>query len=131
MAATKNNNSQMPSEKYIKALYKRKKIGKPFEVFYNWYVSQGNKCCYCGITGQELTLLFENGLLSTKRPTRGKHLELERKTPKGDYNNFDNLALACYWCNNAKTDTFTHEEFQQVGKAFRSIWKNRLKGTQV
>jgi hypothetical protein len=42
------------------------------------------------------------------------------------YDDLDNLVFACYWCNNAKTDTFTFEEFKQVGEVFRNIWQKRL-----
>ena len=30
--------------------------------------------------------------------------------------NKDNCVLACYWCNNAKTDAFTADEFKPIGK---------------
>jgi 5-methylcytosine-specific restriction endonuclease McrA len=42
------------------------------------------------------------------------------------YDETNNIVLACYWCNNAKTDTFTYEEFLRVGKVFAEIWKERL-----
>ena len=38
------------TEKDLRALWKRKKMTKPFEKFYDWFVKQGEKCCYCGIT---------------------------------------------------------------------------------
>lgn len=34
--------------------------------------------------------------------------------------------MACYWCNNAKTDEFTAEEFKEIGKEIRKIWDVRL-----
>jgi hypothetical protein len=65
--------------------------------------------------------------LNNKRSkTRGKTLELDRKIPNESYNNIENLALCCYWCNNAKTDTFTHEEFLIIGKSIGTIWQQRL-----
>lgn len=33
--------------------------------------------------------------------------------------------MACYWCNNAKTDEFSAEEFAPVGKEIGEIFKNR------
>ncbi|GHV89505.1 hypothetical protein AGMMS50268_00080 [Spirochaetia bacterium] len=75
----------------------------------------------------EISQLLDAGHLINKRPTRGRYLEIERKDPERSYDDFDNLTLACYWCNNAKTDTFTHEEFIIIGKAIAQIWKNRLK----
>jgi 5-methylcytosine-specific restriction endonuclease McrA len=59
----------------------------------------------------------------------GRKLELDRKDPDLTYENLNNLVLACYWCNNAKTDTFTNEEFMKVGEAFKAIWQKRLAET--
>jgi 5-methylcytosine-specific restriction endonuclease McrA len=53
-------------------------------------------------------------------------LELERKKPNESYDNTDNLVLCCYWCNNAKTDEFTEEEFKEIGKVIGKIWQTRL-----
>ncbi|MDR2095521.1 MAG: hypothetical protein LBP76_08380 [Treponema sp.] len=132
MARAKNvKTPDAAAEKRIKTLWHSKKITKPFEAFYKWYLKQEQKCCYCGITEQEMARLDKISNDATGRPltkrNRGKHLELERKSPDKDYDDFKNLALACYWCNNAKTDTFTEEEFKPVGRAFSKIWKTRLK----
>jgi hypothetical protein len=35
--------------------------------------------------------------------------------------------MACYWCNNAKTDEFTAEEFEHIGIAIGELFKERLK----
>lgn len=111
----------------IRNLWTRKKIKMPFGDFYKWYLSHERKCFYCDITEQEIKELLDNGRLTTKRiATRGRKLELDRKQPNLEYDNFDNIAFACYWCNNAKTDTFTEEEFKKVGQVFKEIWKTRL-----
>ena len=112
----------------IRNLWTRKKIKMEFANFYKWYLSHERKCFYCEITEQEIKCLVDSERLYTKRlPTRGRKLELDRKQPDLKYDDFDNLVFACYWCNNAKTDTFTETEFKQVGKVFKEIWKNRLK----
>jgi hypothetical protein len=111
----------------IRNLYSRKKIEMPFSDFYKWYLSHERKCFYCEITEAEIKELIECGKLNTKRlVTRGRKLEIDRKQPDLDYDNFENLAFACYWCNNAKTDTFTDEEFLKVGKVFKEIWNQRM-----
>lgn len=111
----------------IRNLYTRKKIKMPFSDFYTWYLSHERKCFYCDITEQEIKTLLDSGRLSTKRiATRGKKLELDRKLPDLKYDNFDNIVFTCYWCNNAKTDTFTEEEFKKIGQVFNEIWKIRL-----
>jgi hypothetical protein len=130
--AAKNIETPEDRIQRIKRLYNSKKpeIEKPwpsFEEFLEWYEKQPQKCCYCGISEPELARLIDSGRLYSKRlPTRGRHLELERKIPDLPYDKFDNLTLACYWCNNAKTDTFTADEFKKVGDVFRQIWQYRL-----
>lgn len=111
----------------VRTLWGRKKIETPFPEFYAWYSSNERKCFYCGITEREIKELIDGGRLATKRlATRGRKLELDRKQADLVYSELENIVLSCYWCNNAKTDTFTAEEFLQVGQAFRSIWENRL-----
>jgi len=95
--------------------------------FYNWYTGLKRKCEYCEITEAEIQSLLDKEQLKTKRlKTRGRKLELDRKIPDLKYEKLDNIVLCCYWCNNAKTDTFTYEEFKEVGKVISKIWKKRL-----
>jgi hypothetical protein len=111
----------------IRNLWGRKKIKMPFGDFYKYYLSHERKCFYCDITEQEIKKLLESGKLTTKRiATRGRKLELDRKKPDLDYDNFENIVFSCYWCNNAKTDTFSEDEFKKVGQVFKEIWKSRL-----
>lgn len=112
----------------LRTLWTRKKIKLPFSDFYKWYLTQEKKCFYCGITEAIIKELIDSGRLNTKRlSTRGKKLELDRKQPDLEYDSFQNLEFACYWCNNAKTDTFTEEEFLKVGIVFKEIWDQRIK----
>ncbi|WP_143961328.1 hypothetical protein [Litoribacter populi] len=111
----------------IRTLWKRKKFIMPFSEFYTKFMSKERKCFYCEITESEINELIESGRLTTKRlATRGRKLELDRKEPNLEYDNFENLVFACYWCNNAKTDTFTDEEFLEIGNKIKEIWKRRL-----
>lgn len=111
----------------IKPLWSRKQIAGTFSDFYSWYIVQARNCAYCGITEAEIASLLKANLLATKRISkRGRKLELDRRRPEAAYGDLDNLVLACYWCNNAKTDTFTAEEFEEVGKVFAKIWQVRL-----
>ncbi len=66
------------------------------------------------------------GHINKRFPQRGKSLEIDRKQANLPYSNIQNLVLACYWCNNAKTDTFTEQEFLQMGEVMKRIWENRL-----
>ena len=111
----------------IRALWLRKQQTGTFPAFYAWYMAQARTCTYCGISEDEIKRLLEAKLLATKRiATRGRRLELDRRCPEATYDDLDNLTLACYWCNNAKTDTFTADEFAEVGRAFTKVWQQRL-----
>ena len=97
-----------------------------FKEFMEWFENVDKKCFYCDITENEISELWEKFPNLTKR-NRGKHLEIERLEPNKPYNITTNLVLSCYWCNNAKTDTFTKSEFIEIGKVIKKIWKERLK----
>ena len=86
--------------------------------FYTWYENQVNKqeglCEYCHLPGNTKTHYgntFRNG-------RRGFHLEVDRKNNRESYSP-SNCVLACYPCNNAKSDVFSYEEFLEIGKAIR------------
>ncbi len=97
-----------------------------FEDFKNWHESADKKCYYCNLTKEATSNLWNKYPDLTKRK-RGKNLEIERLDPNLPYGMISNLVFSCYWCNNAKTDTFTKDEFIEVGKVFEKIWKKRLK----
>jgi hypothetical protein len=106
--------------------WRAKGIGGNFWDFNYWLNATDPHCHYCGITHNDLTKLHSLGLIENKRTTRGKTLEIDRKLPHEPYSNLQNLTYSCYWCNNAKTDTFTDVEFMIVGEAISKIWKKRL-----
>ena len=89
------------------AFFKEK--GKRF--FFEWYDKQERKCAYCGIEEWKLEKLFdfENGILGTKRG-RGKKLELVRRDAKTNQYTPDNSLLACYLCNNHKSDLISEDD---------------------
>lgn len=109
----------------VRNKWSSKRIGGNFWDFYHWYSTSEKKCHYCGVSEEELTKLHQIGL-ENKRPTRGRKLEIDRKISSEPYSNILNLVWSCYWCNNAKTDTFTEEEFKIIGAAISRIWKERL-----
>lgn len=51
---------------------------------------------------------------------RGKRLEVDRMISDQSYSP-DNCVLACYPCNNAKSDVFSYEEFLEIGKAIHKV----------
>lgn len=108
--------------------------------FIEWYVKkitkQQGKCFYCGLEGDvrknyrdQLEMLqmeyFREG-------NRGRCLEIERKEANQLYNK--NCVLACYPCNNAKSDVFTPEEFIIIGAVIGALKEKgklkKLKGNE-
>ena len=94
---------------------------------YLWYTNAKKKCHYCNLSEDDLdSLNKQHGHINKRYPKRGKVLEIDRKISTLSYSNIDNLVLSCYWCNNAKTDTFTEIEFLKIGKVINQIWSIRL-----
>lgn len=82
-------------------------------------------CEYCKITESEIESLIKSDKIFTKRlATRGRFMEVDRIKPNEGYV-IGNLALSCYWCNNAKTDEFNAEEFKPIGKAIGKVLRAR------
>lgn len=89
-------------------------------------IARSSKCGYCQITTDEIDHLINNGRIFKKR-LRGYNMELDRKDSNYEYTPV-NCVPCCYWCNNAKTDEFSAEEFKSIGDSIRGIWQSRLKG---
>ena len=109
----------------IRDLWARKCRDVAYEEFEAAYLNTTPHCHYCGITTDQIQQLWELKPDLTKR-SRGRKLELERLAPNEEYSNLGNLVFSCYWCNNAKTDTFTEEQFRKVGAVIKGIWEERL-----
>lgn len=114
----------------VRKLYNSKKDLKQIDIneFQKWYDSKNACCEYCGITADESLILFQKYPESTRGGRRGKRLELDRINPliKNYGQDIKNLTLACYWCNNAKTNYFTYEEFKRIGDTIKEIHLKRL-----
>ena len=83
------------------------------EDFIQWYVEEIKECYYCKCTEEELSKFHKLDKYKSKRNKRGTSLEIERKEDIGYEQS--NCILACYWCNNAKSDAFSFDEFKPVG----------------
>lgn len=103
-------------------------LGKFHHISFGEFLCKFNhadkKCEYCGVTEEQIRQAVEQGVINTKR-NRGSILEIDRKDPNGEYT-IDNTVVACYWCNNAKTDTFSAEEFKAIGNSIKKIWNLRF-----
>lgn len=88
--------------------------------FINWYKQQGDTCHYCGIKEHVLRELIDAKKLFSKRfLKRGRHLEIERKnsSKKSNVYSKENCVLACYFCNNDKSDVFSEDEYYNKMKS--------------
>lgn len=90
--------------------------------FYTWYENQAKKqkelCEYCHLPGD--TTAYYGKMFRKGR--RGIRLEVDRKDGKKEYSP-ENCLLACYPCNNAKSDIFSYDEFLEIGKVISKVKK--------
>lgn len=81
-----------------------------YESFYNWYIEQKQECYYCKIKVDTIRYLLDNNIIH-ERLNRGRSLEIEKLNPAGQYCR-ENCVLACYFCNNDKSQIFTVEQYK-------------------
>lgn len=91
-----------------------------FSDFLKWYDDEKKKCHYCGILEEEVQKIVVTGLLTSKRfplngvitkgRGRGMWLEVDKLNPNGFYSR-ENCVLACYFCNNDKSDVFEGQQY--------------------
>ncbi|WP_169975951.1 MULTISPECIES: hypothetical protein [unclassified Campylobacter] len=113
-------------------------------IFYNWYKKIGNedascmskkKCCYCGVKEIDLEKYFNenNSQYKESKRHRGKKLEVERIVSVGDKNKYSdtNCGLACYICNNAKSDFISAKDFLPIAKGINQFWNDYFKNNNI
>ena len=93
-----------------------------FADFRDWYDNQLKVCFYCSLTEEESQKIVHSGLLTSIRfplngfmargVNRGYWLEIDKKDPTGIYSS-ENCELACYFCNNDKSDVFDHTQYRE------------------
>ena len=122
----------------MKTIYSNKKSKqkkdfkfKDFSEFYDWLKKQGNTCHYCKTEQSKITKLIYEGLknnplgISSKRfNKRGRSLEIDRKDPLNAEYSIHNCVLACYFCNNDKSDIYSEKEYLEN---FKEALKERYK----
>jgi len=88
--------------------------------FYEWYENQEKKqkglCHYCELPGNTEDIYKRH----FRYGRRGLRLEVDRKEYDQSYSP-SNCVLACYPCNNAKSDVFLYEEFLEIGKTIKRV----------
>lgn len=102
-------------------------------LFFKWYLDRWEPdgsatCAYCGITEKECRETLEK---QTKRAvTRSQHLEVEKKDADDVYR-AQNCVLACYVCNNAKSDFISLKEFRPVARAINFFWRRKFPNRKI
>lgn len=99
-----------------------------FDDFLNWFNEDlfNKGCHYCGLTNEQSNRLYQLRPKATRGGKRGKRLELDRLTSHLPYDQLSNIVWCCYWCNNAKSNFFSENEFRPVGLAIGSALKEIL-----
>lgn len=99
------------------------------EFFLRWYLNEPKRCCYCGVEESQLEEYFNSNNAQYKDARqRGTVLEIERVTTAPKEKNiysFDNTALACYICNNAKSDFLSAKDFKPIALGISEFWKSK------
>lgn len=95
--------------------------------FYAWYNQrferQSGLCQYCHLPGDTEKSGYGKYF---REGRRGKRLEVDRIESKEPYSP-ENCVLACYPCNNAKSDVFSYREFMEIGKTIGRVVKLRTR----
>jgi len=104
--------------------------------FMDWYKKKDKICFYCGLSEEESQEVVHNGILVSKRfplagaskrgVNRGYWLEIDKMDPNGIYSR-ENCVLACYFCNNDKSDVFNAEQYVLFIKNRPEFLRNLLK----
>lgn len=94
--------------------------------FYKWYENQEKEqeglCHYCRLPGDTCKYYKRH----FREARRGLSLEVDRRDATGQYSP-ENCVLACYPCNNAKSDVFSYKEFKKIGDAIGNVKKRTLR----
>lgn len=119
----KNWKIQHLSDDELRQKYENGEFGfGNFRAFYEWYKkhSKDGKCEYCGTSKENLKRLLkskdDDDEINFKKPLYAKktsftaELQIEKKNPNQPYRP-DNCVLACAFCNNAKSDWVSHDNF--------------------
>lgn len=95
--------------------------------FVKWYASKAKRgCYYCKIAQGNVESVYGK-LFKKGKGERGRWLEIDRTDPDNTIYDKDNCVLACYPCNNAKSNVFTEKDFKEtIGPAITEVC-NKLK----
>jgi hypothetical protein len=113
-------------DKKIKKSLQNQKCKNLKEYFLKWYFENMKKgCYYCG--QDNLLYVLQKGRFPEKAKNKPRRfLELDRRNNDDVNYGKNNCVLACYPCNNAKSNVFNEKEFLVIGKLIELIINNQL-----
>lgn len=88
------------------------------------YFRDGTRCHQCHIEEYNFRNIWGDNFYGGIK--RGGVLEIDRKDNDREYSR-ENCILACAICNMAKSDKFSHDEFQKIGTVIEEIWRQKSK----
>lgn len=128
LSNTKGKEIQQIKKYYSNIKQKNNKFNG-LEKFYEWYKNEPKECCYCGVKEEYLKKYFNEDNIQYKGARqRGKILEIERVVTSPKKENVyskDNCKLACYICNNAKSDFISPQGFKHIAKGISEFWNKK------
>ena len=94
-----------------------------------WYNDQKESCNYCGVTQEDLLKIVGNrdGNLTLNNKTKRSKgtLEIEKLNPSEGYT-FNNSVLACPFCNNAKSNLISENDWREFFKPAMQQYHKKL-----
>ena len=108
----------------VRANYNKTKHAPGFEdanTIALWYIdqfrTQEGTCCYCKSHIADIKLLIEKGLIKARQVRgtglRGPRFEIERLDSVTNLYEPANCMLACYYCNNDKSNVYEAEDYKK------------------
>lgn len=117
----KSKSIKQLKQNYDSRIKKGKNLFNSFDEFLSWYNTEAKVCYYCGLSEEQSQEIVVKGLLTSNRfpqngltgrgQARGMWLEVDCIKPKEAYS-VNNCVLACYFCNNDKSDVFDGENYK-------------------
>jgi len=96
---------------------RQKAFNNDFRKFFEWYEDQNQECGYCGISQEDLYIIFQEERLlplndAFKRSSGT--LEIERRDSANNSYEKNNIILACPLCNNAKSNLIDEDSWNII-----------------
>tara|TARA_Y100000768_G_C23540240_1_gene478905 strand:+ start:65 stop:535 length:471 start_codon:yes stop_codon:yes gene_type:complete len=114
-------------EEYIDLEYKRvnKDKSKNAELFKKKLAEQKLCCYFCNTDIRDIQSLIKNNLIYPRKRGKygysGMHFEIEHLNADKTNNAESNIVLACYYCNNDKSNTIEPEIFKEFFGKQKSV----------